>query len=103
MKIELGSLVEVKIEEISDTSEGVSVRYAGTCRLLVVGHSVDSEGTVYHTLSSIPVPFPTEPQHQMLYKGNGFVYDGVTSDQLKVVSSKPVSLYPDLWVWLQPN
>lgn len=61
-KYPLGTLVEVKVSIVDGESSGDTgsvIDLHGTCKLYVVGHSRDCDGTPLYELSAIPVHPPS--------------------------------------------
>ena len=56
---QLGDIVEVDLD-ISQpgADEGIEINLKGTCRLFVVGHMRDCDGSPLYVISDIPVKYP---------------------------------------------
>lgn len=103
--IPLGSLVEVDIEVVQHGSDGVEVNLKGRCKLFVVRHHRDCDGTPLYVLSDIPVVVPTQTFSDQWFKYQAIaqVYQtGINESRLKLLEVKGHCLLR-LGKWLECN
>lgn len=89
----LGTLVETDIE-LSSNSTPALVDLKGRCRLYVVAHSRDCDGTPLYSLSDIPVLYPTGDKFSreaLVYKALAtLVQHGYSEESLVVVAQERI-------------
>jgi len=74
-KIPLGTIVEVEMELYSTScEERIEVDLRGKCRLYVVGHLRDCDGTPLYAVSDIPVKYPVDAR---TFSHERMVYDAI--------------------------
>lgn len=105
--IPLGSLVEVDVEEYaSHTHTGVQIELKGKCRLIVVEHPRDCDGTPLYTLSDIPVRsegLTIYPPEWVRYKTfSKFWESGYRAERLKP-TDKIIPLYDNLQSYFESS
>lgn len=102
-EIPLGSLVEAEVKIYSGgyKEDRAEVNLKGTCKLYVVGHMRDCDGTPLYILSNIPVECPTMhgantfSPYWCKYMAVAQVYEtGYNADNLKVLGHH--HLHPDI-------
>ena len=85
--IPLGSLVEVEIQLYDTCAEGI-VDLHGICKLYVVSHDRDCDGSPLYTVSIAPIVYPDNIRDRMKYKSFFFVESGYSEENLCVISNE---------------
>lgn len=84
-QIPLGSLVEVDVK-INEGFADAEINLTGTCKIYVVGHMRDCDGTPLYILSDLPVHYPRHnfSREWFTYKAISHVYlTGYSEESLK--------------------
>lgn len=103
-KIPIGALVEVEVQIYSTGTSGSEVDLKGKCKLVVIGHQRDCDGTPLYGLSNIPVEYPTGGLTQEALVYNTFAkvrVDGYGEESLKWNGSTVVPVYEHIHEWLR--
>lgn len=98
-EIPLGTLVEVEVEEYGTTSAGGEINLKGACKLFVVAHVRDCDGTPCYSLCDMPVVPPAENFFTVpstLYHACAKVFIGCHSDDGLKLTGKTVTLHDDM-------
>jgi hypothetical protein len=101
----LGALVEVDVDHYNTRTCGSEVHLKGKCKLVVVGHGWDCDGTPLYQLADLPVKFPLGgafKQPSLVYRA---VADYVTSgggysDRSLKDTGARVKMYEDVRTYL---
>jgi hypothetical protein len=102
----LGDVVEIdfSLHYPRDQEFGVEVNLEGMCRLYIVAHQRDCDGTPLYMLSDIPVLYPKETplwSHQrLLYRSMAHVVEHGYGEGSIKKTGKHAELYPSISAWL---
>lgn len=102
-EFELGEIVEVDVDHDwpgSVEGDGILVKLSGRCRLYVVGHMRDCDGTPIYMLSDLPVRFPMESAafaiERLTYKYLAHTLESGYSGDALTKTGSTRALYPTL-------
>jgi len=104
----LGAIVDVYLDLNRPGHEDeIVVRLRGQCRLYVVGHMRDSDGTPLYVLSDIPVVYPTTTSMfdgaKMMYRYLAQMLEFGFGEDSVLPTGQVRKLYDSIDLWLDPG